>query len=216
MRLKFISLLVVGAILVGGVEAHATMVRPFAPKELFDHAGYVFSGKVMSVRGERLDGTIVSRIVFRDLYMIKGASRSDSLTLTLEGGMADNDMIAVEGQPRFSVGQRYIVFATRDLGAEGYHRPVLGLGQGCYSVATDGTVHSGAGWPVVGLTRGTVTVAVPNSMRPVPAGQWVPEPRSQDSTLRIIPERQTLGKRMRESEFLEVVRTFSDTSEQPR
>jgi hypothetical protein len=206
----------IGVALEAGFVANATMVSPVAPKELFALAGYVFSGTVASVHAERMDGTIVSNVVFRDLHVVKGPSQPDSLVLTLDGGIVGNDLISVDGQPQFTIDERYIVFVSQDLGSGGYHMPVLGLWQGCYSVRNDSTVWSGGGWPVVGLTPEQVTVAVPDSLRPIPEGKWMPEQNQYEGPWRIIPERQTLGKRMREAEFLEIVGKFSELSEGQR
>ena len=209
----FTLLLLIGAALIGGSVAHATLVSPMPPKKLWSVAGYIFSGTVTSVRAERIPGTIVSKVVFKNLHQVKGPSLPDSAALTLEGGIVGNEFISVDGQPGFNVGQRYIVLVSKDLGSGGSHMPIIGLWQGCYSVRNDSTVWSGHGRPVVDLTPEKVTVAVPDSLRP--EGKWIPDD-PYEGPWRVIPERQTLGKRLREAEFLVIVRKFSESSEETR
>jgi hypothetical protein len=214
-------------LLVTSAESDATLVTPFTPRQAAARSGLVFAGTVSAILPERAHGFIVTRVVFRDLRFGKGASRSDSLVLTLAGGTVGNEFEVVDGQPAFERERRYIVFAISDLGSPANnYMPVIGLHQGYFRVEPASTLGMGRvrdwqGLHLVAVAPERVTVVLPDSLIPAQLRTELDAKRHRDAVHGRSPEAQAgqprrvllgnedPGTRLTEEEFLTAVREFS-------
>jgi hypothetical protein len=96
-------------------------------------------------------------VTFSNLTVLKGDSGSESLTLEFLGGHTpDGKVLAVSGVPRFTIGEKHVVFSA------GNHQdfcPLVGLWQGLLRVTFDQqrgveTVSDNFHVPVVGIQDG--------------------------------------------------------------
>lgn len=118
------------------VPARATSYLPVTFQELVAQADVIFIGDVVDVRPYTLrtkTGTVVkTRVTFRvddALYGTRGIVE----VLDFLGGEADGIGMAVEGMPRFAVGDRRVVFARRKASVN----PIVGFTQGLLRVRRD-------------------------------------------------------------------------------
>jgi len=211
----------------GATAAGASMVLYMPPRDLAGHAGLIFAGTVTGSRPEKVRGTVITYVVFRDLRLAKGTATGDSVLLALEGGTVGNDLIVVTGQPNFEVGNRYVLFVLPDRGpGKNSLTPVVGLYQGYFKVerlpgSRGSIVLDGLLRPVVRISPDQVTVVMPDSLFPAAIrermiargnadslreARWGLEHRNRGGVLR---EPEDPGTRVSEEEFLEAVRGFS-------
>jgi hypothetical protein len=141
-----------------GAFAHATTVveRPFP--ELVQQAEIITIGTVIEVR-EEWDATQqapLTVVTFSDLTTLKGP-QTGSLTLYFLGGhTAEGMYLAIPGVPRFTVGEKNVVFSA---GNRRDFCPLVGIWQGRLRVQFDPqrkleTVSDNFRTPIVGLKKG--------------------------------------------------------------
>lgn len=131
----------------------ATTYKAITFDELVGRAAVIFIGEVIDVRPYRLDtrdGTIIkTRVVFRVQDPIFGTTSTLEVLEFLGGEVGDLGM-AVAGMPRFTIGDRRVVFATR----ERTINPIVGFTQGLLQIRRDANgldhVRTLDGAPVVG------------------------------------------------------------------
>jgi hypothetical protein len=88
-------------------------------------------------------------VTFADLRWIAGGD-SETTALSFAGGDVDGIREVIGGAPRFTVGQRVVVFARNERSVS----PIVGFHQGCFAVArgADGFfVTTADGRPVEGV-----------------------------------------------------------------
>ncbi len=114
----------------------ATTYLPITFKELIAQADVIFIGDVADVRPYTLrtqTGTLVkTRVTFRVNEALYGTN-SIVEVLDFLGGEADGLGMAVEGMPKFAVGDRRVVFARRKASVN----PIVGFTQGLLRVGRD-------------------------------------------------------------------------------
>lgn len=120
-----------------GTPAHATMVEAKSFAALCAEADMIFGARVDTVRSQRVDDAhadIETLVTFTDIDPILGVSGS-SVTLRFAGGVVDGVREEFLGVPRFTPGERVVLFARN-----GYQlSPIVGMSQGCFRViASDG------------------------------------------------------------------------------
>ncbi|PYR70027.1 MAG: hypothetical protein DMF88_04190 [Acidobacteria bacterium] len=114
----------------------ATTYLPVTFRELVNQAEVIFVGDVVDVRPYTLrtrTGTLVkTRVTFRVDDAVYGTS---SLVEVFDflGGEAEGYGLAVEGMPKFAVGDREVVFAHRKASIN----PIVGFTQGVLRVRRD-------------------------------------------------------------------------------
>jgi len=116
----------------------ATTVEPISFDDMVKQAELIFVGDVVDVHPYTLQvrgRTIVkTRVTFRVDDPIYG-TRSLVEVFDFLGGEAGGIGMAVEGMPKFSIGDRRVVFAHRNASIN----PIVGFTQGLLRVARDGT-----------------------------------------------------------------------------
>lgn len=148
--------------------AGATTYTPVTFEELVARAEVIFIGEVTDVRPytlETRDGTVIkTRVIFRVQDPVFGTTRALEVFEFLGGEVGDVGM-AVEGMPRFAVGDRRVLFARRDRSIN----PIVGFTQGLLQVRRDSSgvarVLTLDGMPVAGAesfgTRAALLSATP-------------------------------------------------------
>jgi hypothetical protein len=116
--------------------ANATTYAPVTFDELVTRAEVIFAGEVVDVRPyalETRDGTVIkTRVIFRVQDPMLGTSAALEVFEFLGGEVGDVGM-AVAGMPRFTVGDRRMVFARRDRSIN----PIVGFTQGLLQIRRD-------------------------------------------------------------------------------
>ena len=116
----------------------ATTYLPITFQELITQADVIFIGDVVDVRPYTLrtqTGTLVkTRVTFRVNDALYGTN-SIVEVLDFLGGEADGLGMAVEGMPKFAVGDRRVVFARRKASVN----PIVGFTQGLLRIGRDTT-----------------------------------------------------------------------------
>jgi hypothetical protein len=115
----------------------ATTYLPVTFQELVTEADVIFVGDVVDLRPYVLrtrTGTIVkTRVTFRVADALYGTT-SILEVFDFLGGEADGIGMAVEGMPKFAVGDRRVVFARRKASLN----PIVGFTQGLLRIQRDG------------------------------------------------------------------------------
>ncbi|HMB67495.1 MAG TPA: hypothetical protein VKM96_06075 [Candidatus Bathyarchaeia archaeon] len=140
--------------------SYASTVIPMDLEGCVSYSSLAFAGTVSSKATDWTDehSTIVTRVTFADLYVVKGAAGS-TVTLTFEGGRVGDEEILVPGQPSFEAGRRYVVLSDADRGSsDNSYSPTIGLYQGYYNIGLDGIVADWAGRKIVGVRDGHALV----------------------------------------------------------
>jgi hypothetical protein len=200
--------------------ATALLFRLLSPLQLARYSATVFAGTAVRSHTERTSGRIITTVTFRNLRIAKGLP-VDSISLVLEGGTIGGEMVAVDGQPGFQVGDRYIVFASDSKSdqAQRWYLPVVGLYEGLFLVRRDAAtgearVFNSLGFPLVPLTPERAVVVRPDSFLPERKREQLRrmriEGKDQRAREEAIPlwEDEDPGTRVTEEEFLEIVRGF--------
>lgn len=124
------------------VSVHATTVVSKSFADLCAEADKIFSATVVDVQSRRVDaehGHLETLVTFAQVEPVLGTSAA-SLTLRFAGGLVDGVREEFVGVPRFTVGERVVLFVR-----DGYQlSPIVGLSQGCFRV-----INSEAGATVV-------------------------------------------------------------------
>lgn len=123
-------------VLAGAPRLSATSYPPISFDELVTYADVIFVGEVVDVRPYTLstrDGDIIkTRVVFRVADPLHGtASALESFDFL--GGEIDGVVMRVAEMPRFTIGDRRVVFARRSRSIN----PIVGFTQGLMRVDRD-------------------------------------------------------------------------------
>lgn len=129
------------------LPAHATSVLPAYLEELVDHSTVAFEGTVTANRTERdtVTNFIVTYTTFEVTDALKGPVGTTYEIKQVGGKLPDGSSYKVDGVPRFTVGQDYVVFLA-GVSSLGFSSPIA-LSQGSF------TVHSRNGAKVVANGR---------------------------------------------------------------
>ena len=131
-----LSVVAFAVVFFGHISAGATTYEPVTFDELVTRADVIFIGEVTDVRPFPLDtpdGTIIkTRVIFRVSDPIWGTT---SLLEVFEffGGEWGDIGMAIAGMPEFAVGDRRVVFASRDRSIN----PIVGFTQGLLQIRRD-------------------------------------------------------------------------------
>ena len=124
------------AVLFGQVSAAATTYELVTFNELVTRADVIFVGEVTDVRPfplETRDGTIIkTRVIFRVSDPIWGTTNILEVFDFFGGEFGDIGM-AIAGMPEFAVGDRRVVFASRERSIN----PIVGFTQGLLEIRRD-------------------------------------------------------------------------------
>ena len=141
------------------VPALATTVLEQTFPDLVHQADVIAVGTVTGIQ-EQWDAARqapLTYVTFANLTVLKGDPGGESMTLEFLGGHTPDGMVlAIAGVPRFSMGEKHVVFCA------GNHRdfcPLVGLWQGLLRVTFDPqrgveTVSDNAHIPIVGVQDG--------------------------------------------------------------
>lgn len=144
-----------------------SLVVPAEMSELAKEAKAIFAGTVSSTRAEwnACHSTIITRVTFTNLVVVKGAMNPDRAVLAISGGRVGDEEIVTEGQPRFVPGERYILLCNAaDLGSErNRYLPIIGLNQGFFRIRSghrtgSPVVVNGGDQEIVGIEGGQLVV----------------------------------------------------------
>lgn len=117
-------------------SALATTYEPLTLNELISRAAVIFVGEVVDVRPYPVstrEGTVIkTRVVFRVEDSILGTTSTLEAFDFLGGEWGDVGM-AIAEMPRFSAGERRVVFARRERSIN----PIVGFRQGLFQVLRD-------------------------------------------------------------------------------
>ena len=116
--------------------ANATTYLPVTFEQLVTTADVIFAGEVVDVRPFALntrEGTVIkTRVVFRVTDPVLGTTSALEVFDFLGGELGDIGM-AVEGMPRFAIGDRRVMFARRAPSIN----PIVGFTQGLLQIRRD-------------------------------------------------------------------------------
>jgi hypothetical protein len=124
--------------LVIALPARATSVVPLYLDEIVDTATTVIHGTCIGNRSDRdpQTGMIVTYTTFQVHDVMKGNAGFTHVIKQIGGELPDKSFgFKVQGIPRFTVGQSYVVFLA-GVSSAGFSSPI-GLGQGRFSVVSD-------------------------------------------------------------------------------
>ncbi len=126
------------AVVCAAVAVNATTYAPVTFAELVTRADMIFVGEVADVRPYAINtatGTVIrTRVIFRVQDPVFGTSSALEVLEFLGGEVGDIGMV-VAGMPRFSVGDRRVVFARRERSIN----PIVGFTQGLLQIHRDGS-----------------------------------------------------------------------------
>ena len=132
-----LSVLAFAAVLLGQISASATTYPPVTFNELVTRADVIFIGEVTDVRPFPLDtpdGTIIkTRVIFRVTDPIWGTTNILEV-FDFFGGEFGGVGMVIAGMPEFTVGDRRVVFASRERSIN----PIVGFTQGLLQIRPDG------------------------------------------------------------------------------
>jgi hypothetical protein len=162
------------------VRAPATVVVAKDFAALCADADLIFVGTVGAVESRWVDAgrqSIETLVTFDDLSWLQGQPQS-SVTLRFGGGTVDGLHMDIAGVPRFTVGERRVIFAYD--GA--FVSPIVGFDQGALLVVdgTDGPrVVEGGTSPRLSGPAGALRLGAPERGAPVPLDQYLDRVRQQ-------------------------------------
>jgi hypothetical protein len=138
--------------LAAAASVHATMIVSKSFTDLCAEADQIFSATVADVRSRPVDaehGHLETLVKFSHVEPILGTA-TPSVTLRFAGGVLDGVREEFVGVPRFTVGERVVLFAR-----DGHQlSPIVGLSQGCFRVIDSdagATVVASDGRPIAAL-----------------------------------------------------------------
>lgn len=149
-------------------SAQATTVTEQTFLDLVRQAEVIAVGTVTGIQ-EQWDATRqapMTYVTFSNLTVLKGDPGGETMTLEFLGGhLPDGMVITIEGVPRFTVGEKHVVFCA------GNHRdfcPLVGLWQGLLRVTFDQqrgieTVSDNLHVPIVGVQNGKFLKSTPEA-----------------------------------------------------
>ncbi|MHC4249712.1 MAG: PKD domain-containing protein [Planctomycetota bacterium] len=160
------ALAVLAAGILAALPAQGTLLLPMSLEELVERSDCVLVGRVTSVAPRvRADGRDVETLVtISPERFLKGHAPGD-VTLAVPGGRVGRRVRVYLGAPRFRVGERVFVFASR--GGDGAPFSITGFSLGKFGVVTDpatGAELALRDLPAEGL-RGTAARTGPAAIR---------------------------------------------------
>lgn len=118
--------------------ARGTTVIPPTFEEMVDRADLVFEGRVVNVRSEwsyvQIQPTIYTWVEFEVQEVLKGSAKSVT-TLQFLGGTVGDVTLEVAGVPKFSRGERVLLFVE---GNGVQFCPIVGVFHGNFGIRRDG------------------------------------------------------------------------------
>lgn len=169
-RISIRCLAFMGGVLLA-TSTHATTVLEQTFPDLVHQAEVIAVGTVTGIQ-EQWDAARqapLTYVTFANLTVLKGDPGGESMTLEFLGGHTpDGKVLTVSGVPRFTVGEKHVVFCA------GNHRdfcPLVGLWQGLLGVAFDPqrgveTVSDNFHVPIVGVQGGRFLKLTPEAPAP--------------------------------------------------
>jgi hypothetical protein len=160
----------------------ATTVISKSFTTLCAEADMIFSATVGEVRSQRVDaehGDLETWVTFTAIDPIFGVS-TPTITLRFAGGVVDGVREEFLGVPRFTTGERVVLFARH-----GYQlSPIVGMGQGCFRVVdspSGATLAAADGRPIVALDSRAVAAdgGQAASAAPLSLGRFLDEVRNE-------------------------------------
>src|ERR1700677_4906107 len=132
------TLLLAVFITLGGVwPAHATIVIPPDFSTMVQRADVIFRGQVTGIRsewsGEGTQKAIFTYVTFDVQKTLKGEAKTPYV-LKMLGGVVGDDVMQVDGVPKFTVGDKTILFVENN-GTQFF--PVVGIMHGYFKIDTD-------------------------------------------------------------------------------
>src|ERR1051325_4283576 len=154
---KFRSLLSVALVMISLATAGATTVIPPTFDELVGEAEVIFQGRVTDVKsqwaGEGAGRNIITYVTFNVEDSLKGMP-GQSYTIRMLGGTVNGETMEVADAPKFSVGDRDIIFVEHN-GSQ--FVPLVGIMYGRFQVKRDQAgqdiIRTNEEKPVVDLAR---------------------------------------------------------------
>ena len=130
------NILTFAAVLCGQIAASATTYEAVTFNELVTRADVIFVGEVIDVRPfplETPDGSIIkTRVIFRVSDPIWGTTNILEV-FDFFGGEFGGIGMVIAGMPEFTVGDRRVVFASRERSIN----PIVGFTQGLLQIRPD-------------------------------------------------------------------------------
>ncbi|RLB59180.1 MAG: hypothetical protein DRI34_02725 [Deltaproteobacteria bacterium] len=119
------------------LPATATVLLPLTVDDLSRLAPLVLVGEVNSVKCEwnQSKTKIYTRVLVTPTEVLKGDKNPGTVTIKTIGGRVGNVVAELAGAPRFSVGERVVVFLEPRRDGDGYN--TLGLYQGKFELVRD-------------------------------------------------------------------------------
>ena len=154
-----LTALIVGLIPLVSSPLEATTLVSMDLNDLSAQAELVVLGWVTGVEVQRNEsGRLYTYVTLDNLEIRHGAHTESTLTLRFLGGELDGERQWVAGMPRFSIGERSLLFVQGNGTAI---CPLVGWGQGRFQVRNnpgDGSefLADGTGTPVIGLQEGRI------------------------------------------------------------
>ena len=191
--------------------AHASTVLPLTVEQLADATAQVIDGVVASTECFWSDdGTrILTRVRFTGVSYHKGClpESSDTLELSVPGGVVGEASLRITDAPRFEPGQRWLLFlhATYNV------HPVVGLHRGAFRIIADSddrlTMHAASGAAIAGFDETGLPVLAPGTT----ADPEAPKPRcvlggTSGAVVGVRPLQQSAEQAMTLDEFLDRIR----------
>jgi hypothetical protein len=128
--------MIAAATLLVSAGAHAAIIAlPF--REIVRRADVIFVGEVADTSSrivlDRGTGKIVTDVTFRVTRVLKGAAGATRV-LVFAGGVVGDRALAVEDVPRFTPGERDVIFA---MASPSSLSPIVGMSQGRFRIVAD-------------------------------------------------------------------------------
>jgi hypothetical protein len=125
-------LLALCVVLIIGPTAYAVRMVPLSISQLTAKAQLVLQGTVISKTVQRdAEGRIYTRIELQVADVWKGPLNAKAFTLVQSGGTLGEEIVTVDGQEEFSIGEEVVLFLVLNQRNEGV---VIGLSQGKFKV----------------------------------------------------------------------------------
>lgn len=113
----------------------AVQMIPLSIEQLTAKAQLVLQGTVKSKTVQRdPEGRIYTRIELQVADSWKGQPKAGTFTLVQSGGVLGEEIVTVDGQEEFSIGEEVVVFLVLNQRGEGV---VIGLSQGKFKVRSE-------------------------------------------------------------------------------
>jgi hypothetical protein len=126
------------AIAAAAAPGHAratTYAKVMDVDQLIEHAERVVRGTVASTEGRWTSGGYIETVVTVQVDEVYVGQAGETVTVIAPGGTVEGKTLDITGAPRFTVGERVLVFADG--------RKIVGFGQGAFQVDADNVARRG-------------------------------------------------------------------------